>query len=378
MGKILHFVTDEKFTDYAIQQFSAPEMESVFVLIPSNWAPDSVMYCLNDSVKIIKQRSPEFSQLLTHLGDYSAIILHGMHWGNWQTPILKVVPNHVKVAWMFWGGEIYGRSDCPDNFLAPVTALIVRVRSFFKGIKGQPQRDINWQIPKELYKRVEYCLTGEAEEYEYAKTFLDHLEMKHIWYTYYSMEETVGTLINERVSGENVWLGNSATASNNFFDALLRLRWYGLRGCKLIVPLSYGSPWIRNSVARIGNWLFGSRFVPLLEFLPREDYNKLMLDCGTMIMPHYNPQAQGNILTGLWLGMRVYLSERSMTYTFFKRIGASIFSFESDFKKYGCTPITEEEFQTNRAVMTKWYGKQHVKQAVRDVVSILSQNDEQA
>lgn len=361
---ILHLVTDEKFTDYAIKQFSAPEMESEFVLIPSNYTPGNDVV-EKEKCRIVKQRSPEFKELLSHLGDYSAIVLHGMHWGGWQTPILESVPEHVKVAWMFWGGDLYGREDIKNTFKAPITKTLYRLHLHGK------KPNTSWQISRELFKRVDYCLTGEVEEYEYAKAYIGNPEMKHIWYTYYSMEETVGALMAERTHGDNVWLGNSATAENNFYDAYLRLRLYGLRGRKLISPLSYGAPWVMNSVPKLGRLLFGNKFVPLRTFMPREEYNRLMLDCGTMIMPHYNPQAQGNILTGLWLGMRVYLSEKSIAYNFFKRIGALVFSFESDFMKYRYTPLTDEEVEHNRDVMRKWYSKEHVMQSAVDVVNEL-------
>ena len=372
---ILHILTDDKFTDYVIDQFEAPEMQSEFVLIPINSASSLVKQL--DKVRIVRYPSAEFDDLLLHLGDYSGIVLHGLSW-RFDEDILRSVPDNVKVAWMFWGGEIYSRSELNDTFLAPITRTLCHLHSWSK----RSNKSVSYQLPLELYQRIDCYLTGIDEEYFYAKQFIQSNQLKHIWYTYYSTEDTVGTLMQNRCIGTNVFFCNSAAEKNNMFDAIIKLSlpWNRnmLQGRKIIMPLSYGAPWIRNMMKRLGKFFFWKRFVPILDYLPREEYNQLMLDCGTIILPYWQPAAQGNIITSLWLGMRVYLSERSMTYTFFKRIGASIFSFESDFKKYGCTPITEEEFQTNRAVMTKWYGKQHVKQAVRDVVSILSQNDEQA
>ena len=62
---ILHLLTDEKFTDYAIKQFSAPEMKSEFVLIPTNGMMNHVK--LIDKCRIIKQDSPDFNKLLSNL-----------------------------------------------------------------------------------------------------------------------------------------------------------------------------------------------------------------------------------------------------------------------------------------------------------------------
>ena len=111
---ILHLLTDEKFTDYAIKQFSAPEMKSEFVLVPSNNAMEMVK--LADKCTIVRQNSPDFDVLINRLDQYTGIIFHGMFWGRWQTPILQKVPKNVKVAWYFFGGDISSRCGVENQF----------------------------------------------------------------------------------------------------------------------------------------------------------------------------------------------------------------------------------------------------------------------
>lgn len=366
---ILHLLTDEKFTDYVIEQFSDPEMQSEFVLIPSNRSVHLVKNI--DKCRIVKARTKSFQELLGALGTYSGIVLHGMFWSRWQVPVLKSVPDHVKVAWVCWGGEIYSSKDSGYSFRAPVTKLLLRGRHLFK----RDKRSFRWEVPKELYKRLDYCTTSIEEEYDYAKSFFQS-DMKHIWYTYYSVEDTVGPLMEERCHGNNVWLGNSASICNNHLDMMLLLskKKYRskLKGQKLITPLSYGEPWMRSIVERAGRFLFRDSFTPLRRFLPREKYNALMLDCSTMIIGATEPLAQGNIITALWLGMRVYLSEKSMSYHFFKRIGAVVFSMEKDLSKYYFSALGDEEVGRNREVLSRVYGKEHVMQGARTLVQSLS------
>lgn len=364
---ILHFVTDEKFTDYAIKQFSAPEMESEFVLIPSNYTPGNDVV-EKEKCRIVKQRSPEFKELLSHLGDYSAIVLHGMHWPNWEAMVLKSVPNNVKVAWVFWGGDLYGRADVHESFLAPLTKLMYRYH--LRGAK--PNK--NTHLSKELFSRVDYIMTSVREEYEYAKNYLGS-NVKFLWYTYYSKEQTIGLLMEEKVRGENIWIGNSASAENNLFEAFLRLFFYGLGRRSVYCPLSYGAPWIKIAAERVGKWLFGTRFVPLKVFLPRDEYNKLMLGCSTMIMNHINPQAQGNVITGLWLGMRVYMNEKSMTYQYLKRIGCVVFSIQKDLKRWDrnrFAPLSDEEVAQNRKAIGAFYSQEYMAEANQKIVNELN------
>ncbi len=366
---ILHLLTDEKFTDYVIRQFSEPGMQSEFVLIPSNNALHLVK--LVDKCRIIEAGSSSFRELLDALGSYTGVFLHGLFWAEWQVPVLKSVPDHVKVAWACWGGEIYSSQESGYTFRAPATKLLLKVRHLLK-----PSRQtLNWEVPKALYKRLDYCTTSIEEEYDYAKSFFQS-DMRHVWYTYYSIEETVGALMDERCHGENVWLGNSASICNNHLDMLLLLARKKCRkqlaGRKVITPLSYGEPWMRSFVYKVGGFLFGNRFKPLLSFLPRNDYNALMLDCSTMMIGATEPLAQGNIITALWLGMRVYLSEKSMSYHFFKRIGAVVFSMEKDLSTFYFSSLTDEEVRRNREVLSRVYGKEHVRQGAKDLVRALS------
>ena len=367
---ILHLLTDEKFTDYAIQQFSAPEMQSEFVLVPSNNAMEMVK--LADKCTVVRQNSPEFDKLLNRLNLYTGIMFHGMFWGRWQTPILQRVPSHVKVAWYFWGGDIYSRHGLDNQFYAPITSFLYRLHNHKKKIEV----DTSWEIPIELFKRIDYCLTGEQEEYEFAKQYTDS-NFDFIWYTCYSLEETIGSLMDKQSEGCNVWMGNSAEVKNNHMDVLWNLWRRGLvrdvKEVKLIVPLSYGEAWIRNIIIKIGRWIFFKHMQALTEFMPREEYNALMLSCSTMLIGYWEPAAQGNIITALWLGMRVYLSEKSIAYNFFKRIGAQIYSIESDMKQYQFAPLPEEERAENRRVLSKWFSKQHVMEAVQNVVNELSE-----
>ena len=365
---ILHLLTDDKFADYGITQFSAPEMESDFVLIPSN----GVMHLVKqiDKCTVIRQQSQEFEDLLNRLGQYTGILLHGLFWGKWQTLVLQRVPKHIKVAWYFWGGEIYSRTGMEEQFLAPKTKFFYRLHELQK----KSVIDSSWQIPFDLFKRVDYCLTSMREESDYAKQYTS-ASFEHLWYTCYSLEETIGSLMDSRCNGTNIWIGNSSGIENNHLDVIWTLRKSGLlrslNSAKVIIPLSYGSKWVRNLILKLGRVLLGKRMQALTDFMPREDYNKLMLSCSTMILGYWEPAGQGNIVTAMWLGMRVYLSEKSLAYTYYKRIGANIYSLESDLKKYQFTPLSEEERAHNREVLSKWYSKQHVMEAVKNVVHAL-------
>ena len=97
-----------------------------------------------------------------------------------------------------------------------------------------------------------------------------------------------------------------------------------------------------------------------------------------MIQPHLREQAHGNIVTGLWLGMRVYLSEKGIDYRHFKSIGCKVYSIEHDLhpgNPDALKSLSEEEVLHNRQMLMKVYGREHIDAANKIIVEALTQHD---
>ena len=366
---ILHLLFDDKFGDYAIRQFSGSEMHSEFVRITESLDNES----MDESVRSICFDSGAFQELKAVLGLYKAVVFHGLFY-PWQESLLRSVPEQVKVAWVFWGGDIYGRRDLNKHFLTPTSKFLLWLHGLKRNIQLKAKTD-RYEIPFDTLRRIDYCLTDIPEDFEFVRKYFD-TPIKELWYNYYSIDETLGDLATETVDGVNIVVGNSATLECNHLDGFRALSGFPLNGSEVIVPLSYGEPWVRNLVIKSGKYHFGSHFHPLVEFLPRNEYNRLIKSCAVAIMPHYRPQAFGNILTLLWLGTRVYLSERNTLLSFFKRIGTLIFSIERDFKESNpqvMLPLGSEEILQNRKALLAIYGKKEMHQKIIELVNNLNQ-----
>ena len=361
---ILHLITDDKFADYVIEHFSKPECHSHIVIV----AYQELQHIKElRGAEVIRLDYQQIDDVLGTIKNYSAIVLHGLFY-PWCQTIIDKTPKDVKIAWMFWGGEIYGRNDVSNKFLGPITKGIVFLRNFTK------KKETHWQIPYDYLSRINYCLTDLIEEYDYAHNYIGN-NLKYCWYNYYSIEDTVGKdLLNKRCTGNGIWIGNSSTVECNYFETFIKIkRLWGKNDRDIIVPLSYGSIWLKNLIIKLGRILFGTSFIPLTDFLYLPEYNAKMLSCATMIQGHYRPQAQGNIITGLWLGMRVFLSEKSMTYSYFKRIGIHIFSIEKDLRKFqkkGFPPLERPLVEDNRQTLSKHYSKEHIIQASQHISNL--------
>ena len=366
---ILHLLFDDVFGDYAIRQFSGKEMCSEFVVISDS----SNCSYIKEPVHVIIKESKEFYNLQTRLGEYRSVIFHGLFY-PWQAVLLQAVPIHVKIAWVFFGGDIYGRADLRSRFLSPRSKVLLTLQSFKRIVRGVPL-STRYDIPLDLLKRIDYCLTDVPEDFAFIQRYFG-TPIKELWYNYYSIEETIGELVEEVVNDNNVLIGNGCTIECNHLDGFKKLLAFPLSDSKVIVPLSHGESWLRSILVRIGRRCFGGNFQPLVEFMPRNEYNAIIKSCSVAIMPHYRPQAFGNILTALWLGTRVYMSQKSLLYRYFKRIGAVVFTIEDDLKRenpLALQALSQKETNHNRTVISAIYSKETMRKKNLELVRVLNQ-----
>lgn len=352
---ILHLLLDEKFSDYVVDQFASKEMQSDFALVSDS--PNTKYFHHVDAVSFYDYRSEkDMRLLLKRISSYNAVLFHGL-FAPWQEWLLNNWPMNVKIAWSCWGGEIYGQPDVRSLFLKPLSRFVDLCRNVSK----KTHKGI-YVFPKHLLAKASYCLSCAQEEYNFVKSYLN-TDIRHLWYTYYTIDEMLGALKGERCSGGNIFVGNSATIENNYLETFIQVKRVGIRDRQIIVPLSYGDAWVRNMILKFCHWLFGKRFAPLVEFMPREEYNKTMLNCCVMIQPHLREQAHGNLVTGLWLGMRVYLSENGIDYKHFKSIGCRVYSIEHDLRRSNpdvFAPMSDDDVAHNRKILTNVYGREHI------------------
>ncbi|MGP4883030.1 hypothetical protein ACTXQV_67810, partial [Klebsiella pneumoniae] len=70
--------------------------------------------------------------------------------------------------------------------------------------------------------------------------------------------------------------------------------------------------------------IFGDKFLPVVDYMPIQQYVGILINCGFVIMNHVRQQALGNILIMLYLGAKVFLREENPVYTFLKNHGVAL------------------------------------------------------
>ena len=370
---ILQVLFDDQFGNYAIEQFRDYRDRTRIILITSGSLPQRIHDIPQQDIVVYE--SPEYKELITHLSDYRAVLMHGL-FSHIQYDIIRHLPKDTKLAWVLWGAEIYSSDNRSMFRLAPVTRIVSTIKQYKNSLCNV--HDAASKVPMDILKRVNYMLGSSLEIYEEAKTYIGNPKMKHLMYSYFTVERMIGEeLLNQNVNGDNILLGNSAAVENNHLDIMLRLKRVGLpKNARLITPLSYSTPWVKVLINKVGRILFRKQFYPLLNFIPREQYNQLVQSCSVFIANHHNPNAFGNVLTSLWLGARVYVSKYNVQTKFLQRLGLHVNIIESDLTRRNLNlykPLTDKERDENRLIIRNIYGADQMRKNIQYIIDVIDE-----
>ena len=211
-----------------------------------------------------------------------------------------------RFAWVYWGGDVYYDQYRPRTWPHALReALRRRVIPAIPWVAGLVPGD--FEVVRSLY--------GTRARYLPA---------------FYPLPMDVRTLEAGAPDTEanrpvTLLVGNSGDPSNAHawvFRALARFRPEGLR---ILSPLSYGDPAYVASVIALGKELFGDQFTPLTEFLPPEQYARLIREVDAAVMNHGYQQALGNVVALLMLGKKVYVRSDTTPFRYLHDLGVAVF-----------------------------------------------------
>ncbi len=250
-----------------------------------------------------------------------------------------------KTAWIFWGADIYEyrlRYRDPKHFLyhlarGPVIRRIPHIAGFLKG---------DFDLLKKIYR------TG-AEYHEVVYPIPTHFER---------CDEHIGRQTEKGKEEKAViLLGNSGSATNRHIEALGFLSGFAGENLEILCPLSYGAKkqsYVRR-VIREGQTLFGSKFRPVLDFMPPDRYLELLAGTDVAMMNHDRQQGLGNTLTLLYLGKKVFLRPETTSNGYFKdkTIAVSDITGTEKLSFRAFLEFSPEEGRRNREVLKEEFSE---------------------
>jgi len=304
----LHVCLDEKITrgdiSYVRQNF--PVQNHPFLIFGHTWGFDYSGY---ENVEQVNDDLAGLRTMAAAMKKADRVHLHGLFSLKMVVLLALRTDLAAKCNWFIWGDDLYTMIRKKSN-LAGKLHIATRKRAVRNFYSVATNVSGDWKLlEKTLNKKVRFFPLG----------------------------FTAGALGNVAVStgqkapGEpvNILLGNSATPTNCHIDALEKLAHLKDSNIRIYTPLSYGSDAYADMITQKGKEIFGDKFIPMRDFMPAEEYFKLLGSIDAAVMAHDRQQAMGNIVPLLYAGKRVYLRRDITTWECLQgQYGLELFPYE--------------------------------------------------
>ena len=192
-----------------------------------------------------------------------------------------------------------------------------------------------------MYKRVRYIATNVCGDYKLLCSIMqkkyEFIELRYGRGYISGIEPFVQcTSYHDSV---NILVGNSATKSNYHLEVFDKLKKFRDENINIYVPLSYGSKDYADEVIKYGSQLFGEKFKPITEFMPKDKYFMQLMSMDIAVFANDRQQALGNIVALLYAGKKVYMrSDISSWESLHDEYGIGVCDYlgldQEDFKKF--------------------------------------------
>lgn len=388
MVNILHIVYDEKFIDFVADVFAScyGAVNSFRVIVDDVRLPLKRVGSLRD-MRRVSHDYPNSRQAAEDLAWCDALIVHYL--GLPGARLIKRAPHRVRVVWSAWGGDYYELvPSAESDLLGPSTRRLMeqlgppagdrsvagRVRALIRPLRRRLVVD---PTLRDAVRRVDFFSAPVPSDFDVVRRAVPGwTRAEYAQLNYVSVERTLSRGLRS-VTGEDVLVGNSASSTNNHADVFDQLARLELGSRKVVVPLSYGDLEYRDAVIAYGRRTLGARFEPIVDFMPLAQYNDVISRCSIAVMGHRRQEGVGNIATLMQAGARVFIDRVSPVFRDLTDRGAVVSGID-ELARVGAAafaPLTNEERNTNRAVLASVWGHEVVLRNTQRFIDRLSMQE---
>lgn len=377
----LHITYDNVFMDYVIRFARELGVSQDRFLVYLYYNQEKPALVKSAGIEYARFMDPGFFDLVGDWKQYRNVYIHWLC--HEAIDIVNRIPPGINVIWCFWGG---------DGLEQPsLLKWVYQPKSYRYYMQHLARTPLDWrhfgsfkrrfrEIRREklardkhlrAMRRVDYFAHYLPEDFKKVRKAAG-LRAQYIDFHYASVEDLLEGAASSDPALErpDILLGNSDTITNNHFEAIDALSGLDLSGRRVLCPLSYEKGAYARDVAFYGTERLGKAFRPLLDFLPRTEYNRLLTGVGYAVMNHNRSQALGNITALLNAGTKVFMSRDSTLYRFLSGSGFSISTTE-DLKQGSCfSPLSEEQTSKNRSLLLKHFGREAQKEKIRRLLTL--------
>jgi hypothetical protein len=156
-----------------------------------------------------------------------------------------------------------------------------------------------------------------------------------------------------KIDDGNVLFGNSQSPTNNHLDVWESIKPYLPEKRKVFIPINYlGNQKYAGEISRrIKSDKHELCF--LKDFMPRDDYFRMIDHCSYAVFGVIRQQAMGNIFNCISFGMKVFLYRDSLVYCYLKNAGFAVFAIEDIDSCSFNRALTKSEIEQNVDALKK-------------------------
>jgi dTDP-N-acetylfucosamine:lipid II N-acetylfucosaminyltransferase len=251
-------------------------------------------------------RVPRWARLIWEIHKADKIILHGL-FNSRLVRLLALQPWILKKCyWVMWGGDLYAYQN-------EAKSLDSYIKEFFRKI---------------VIRRLGHLVTYLEGDVDLARQWYGARGQYHHSFMYPSNLYVENREENLEKQSINILIGNSADPSNNHLEILKILEPYREENILIYAPLSYGDSGYADGLAVEGRRVFGEKFVPLMDFMPLDEYQKLLARIDIAMFNHRRQQGMGNSISLLGMGKRIFMRSAVTPYRMFSDLGVKVFDIE--------------------------------------------------
>ncbi len=368
---LLHLMNDEKFTDFSISMFEECNPgKNIFIV---GQLSKNILFKTNhtNNVKFFMSGSKEYFDFIENC-KYDVLIVHFLD--SIKSKVITNLKLKKKIVWLAWGGDIYNTPFYKGTLYQPLTKkllkeisksapLKVKVRNVLKKVIYIFFSQRSFKFYQDAVRKVDYCATVLPNEFKILSKW-KFFNARQVYFSYGSVEYDFKdiSLLNFNITGSSILIGNSNSPASNHLDVFEKLHNLKIEKRKIIVPLNYGNENdYRDKIVEKGTELFGLSFQPLLDFVPKNRYIEILMDCNIAILNHERQQGIGNLVLLFWLGCKIFLSEDSLAYKYFKEKGFAIYSFQKELNILTInSSLSQYDRDKNRKLIKQVYGNAEV------------------
>ncbi|WP_334125075.1 TDP-N-acetylfucosamine:lipid II N-acetylfucosaminyltransferase [Empedobacter brevis] len=205
-------------------------------------------------------------------------------------------------------------------------------------------------------KRVDYIGSSFEEEKQIQSKILK-FDRPLFDFWYYPLEVIVDMRTEINLNKGKVLIGHSGFSNGNHLDVVYKIKNYNLSNVEVIIPFSYGEKKYMEIVKKeIASLKINVKF--LEDFMPLSLYSGLLNDVKIAVFNNRRQQAIGNIITLIYFGSKVFLSEKNTFYQFLKRQNVLVYNYEKELNDTSINvELTENEMIFNQQKMIELFSE---------------------